>query len=164
MSRNDQRPVIRNIDWRSSESKELVLNDLRTGVLGLTEEETSTDEAWEYYRNTVEFVREGVGFPQFSARLADHRAQVGARVGRAQWDAASMHLDRSKHPYPSHNARGEPNFHLSPAETLLRQDVRAGLHLGLTPSHFQATRPEYSIFKKKKFKLKQRVYTLDMSC
>lgn len=138
------------IDWRNSEPSKIILFDLRTGRLGLSEEEHSTAVAWEYYQRQPEFQR--VCFDQFAARLVDHRQQVEKRVRRARWDAAAAAHDQLRHPYPSHNQRGEPNFHLSGAEDLLRQDVRNGLHLALFPSELQMTRPEYRVFSKKKFK------------
>jgi hypothetical protein len=56
----------------------------------------------------------------------------------------------------SHNRRGELIIDLSPIKGLVRDDVKDGKHKGLTPSEFQATRPEYSKVDKKKFK--ERLY------
>jgi hypothetical protein len=140
------------INWRNCEAKEIILFDLRSGVLPLTEQELSTAAAWEIYRHLPAFAGPPIVYSQFAERLADHCAQIRDRVERAQWDAAAMEFDRLHHPYPAHNGRGEPNFHLSPAGRLLRQDVQANRHRGYFPSEFQTTRPEYMVFTKKKFK------------
>ena len=140
------------IDWRCSTSKEIVLAHLRNGSLPLTAEEMGPAEAWQYYQNHPVFVAEGVQYEQFRTQLNAHRHQVRERVQRAQWDAAAMEHDRLRHPYPQRNHRGELNFHLSPAQDLLRQDICNGRHLGMYPSDFRMTRPEYQGFSKKKFK------------
>ena len=134
------------IDWRNSPCKVIIMNDLRSGLLPVDEEEVSAEEAWEHCSNLPDFVGLGVIFDQFKKRLADHRKQVGARVKRAMWDSAACEHDILKHPHPSHNHRGQRNFHLSPAEKLLREDVRAGHHLGLCPSELQLTRDECKAF------------------
>ena len=140
------------IDWRNSESKNIILNDLRTGVLPLDENEASAEEAWEHYRHLPAFQGEGVQFEQFKKRLADHREQIGGRIERAMFDGAAVAHDWMKHPYPTHNQHGKPNFHLSPAEELLRQDISNNRHVGLLPSQLQSTRDEYKVFKPRKFK------------
>ena len=138
------------IDWRKSEAKEIILAHLRNGWLSLDEEAYPAEDVWEYYRHLPEF--EGVIFEQFNLRLADHREQIGGRVRRAAWDAAAVEHDKLKHPFPTHNQRGEPNFHGSPAERLLREDVRADNHRGLYSAELQLMRPEYGVFSKKRFK------------
>ena len=138
------------IDWKISEAKQIILNDLRHGELSLDPAVMPAELAWEKYRHLPEF--EKVVFEQFKVRLAGHREQVGARVTRAMFDGAAVAHDQLNHPFPTHNHRGEPNFHLSPAEQLLRDDLRHERHLGLTPSQFQQTRDEYKIFKPRKFK------------
>lgn len=140
------------IDWRRSQSKHLILNDLRRGFLSLDANVTPAALAWEHYRCQPVIIDEGVVYEQFRDRLADHRVAVAARVNRATFDAAAVAHDRANNPFPTHNARGQPNFHLSPAQSLLRDDMRNSRHEGMTPSAFQQTRPEYQVFGKRKFK------------
>jgi hypothetical protein len=49
---------------------------------------------------------------------------------------------------------------LHPAKLELREDVKAGMHKGLTPGDFQAKRTNYGYFDKTKFK--ERVYQEEM--
>jgi hypothetical protein len=37
-------------------------------------------------------------------------------------------------------------FDLHPAKLLLHEDIKAGVHAEMKPSHFQGTRPEYEEF------------------
>ena len=59
-----------------------------------------------------------------------------------QW----MMNDRKLHPRQSRNDRGELVFDLHPAKKLLREDVKAGAHVGMAPKQFQETRAEYQEF------------------
>jgi hypothetical protein len=54
--------------------------------------------------------------------------------------------------YETRSNRGELVFDLHPAKLLLREDVKSGENGRMTPSDFQATRPEYMLFKPAKFK------------
>ena len=62
------------IDWKDSVAKQILLNDLKLGVLSLDENVVSATQAWELYRDRPPFAN--VVFSQFKARLKDHRAQV----------------------------------------------------------------------------------------
>jgi hypothetical protein len=64
--------------------------------------------------------------------------------------------DKLMHPRQDRNNRGELVFDLHPAKLLLREDVESGEHERMTPSDFQATRPEYMLLKPNKFK--ERIY------
>ena len=50
---------------------------------------------------------------------------------------------RSKNPRKMHNNRGEPVFDMTEGKELLRQDIKDGLHLKMTPTEFQTPRPQY---------------------
>lgn len=139
------------IDWRTSQAKQVLLNDLFNLTLPVDENEVSTEQAWEHYRHHPAFVGPPVVYEQFAERLRDHRAQIGGRIERAQWEMAAMSHDRLVNPYPTHNHRGEPNFHGSAAKPLLRQDIVAGLHEQMTPAAFRETRQEYMVFTTRKF-------------
>jgi hypothetical protein len=60
--------------------------------------------------------------------------------------------DKLMHIRQDHNNRGELVFDLHPAKLLLGEDVKSGENKQITPSDFQATRPEYLLFKPAKFK------------
>ena len=64
------------IDWRKSKAREIIIDDLETGLLPVDAGELSAREAWEIcYVHKAEFV--DVAFSQFEKRLKDHRDQVG---------------------------------------------------------------------------------------
>ena len=141
------------INWRSSRSKKLIMEDLISGLLPYDEEECTAEEAWEhYYKHTVEFVEEDVQFSQFKARLKDHRKQVTENVIRARQDDVAVSYDRSLFPRKEKNDRGELVFDLHEAKKLLRHDVKRGRHLGKSPKQLRETRDEYKEFELKIFK------------
>jgi hypothetical protein len=59
-------------------------------------------------------------------------------------------------PDQDRNNRDELVFDLHPAKLLLREIVESGENEQMTPSDFQATSPEYMLFKPHKFK--ERIY------
>ena len=150
MPRQAKNPLY--IDWIKSQSKQILFEDLRYGRLPLDESVMPAEEAWERYRRHPTFIAEKVIFEQFAKRLKGHREQMALPVRRAEFDAVAVAHDRANHPFPTHNVRGQPNFHLSPAEELLRDNVCNKRHEGKNPSDFQQTRDEYKVFEKRKFK------------
>lgn len=140
------------VDWRNLSCGDVILNDLKKDFLPLTEEELLAEMAWEHYKNLSEFVKPGVVFEQFKERLANHRKQVAKWIQRVTLDAAAVEQAKAKHPYPTHNHRGRRNFHLSFAEDILRQDVQAKCHEGMSLLEFQRTWTKYGLFTKDHFK------------
>ena len=61
------------IDWRKSEARVVMKNDLRSGVLPLNKEDCPAQEAWEVYRHHTAFKK--VPYSQFRDRLRSHRKQ-----------------------------------------------------------------------------------------
>jgi len=105
----------------------------------------------------AEFVRDGIVFSQFKARLADHRKKARNDAGRASRESEALTHDRFLYPRQIVNHRGQPVFDLSPAKLLLRQDVADRKHLQMTPSELQQSRLEfYGVFGKREFK--HRIY------
>jgi len=144
------------IDWRNSEARQIILEDLEEGILPLDANEVSAERAWDFYRHLPEFVGPGVVFSQFKERLKDHRKQVKRRQDQSRRESQALAHDRQLYPRQMHNHRGEPVFDLSNAKQLLHDDVKDKKHLSMTPSELQRTRREYMIFKPNKFK--HRIY------
>ena len=145
------------IDWKSSETKAIILHDLVNGILPLTEEGLNASEAWEqYYKHLDEVVQEGVVYSQFEARLKDHRAKLGAEFRRAREEKAALEHDRALFPRQTCNHHGRLVFDMHPAKKLLRRDVLNGRHANITPSQLRELEPEYKEFDKTEFK--RRLY------
>jgi hypothetical protein len=137
--------------WLKSAARLRLLDDLEEGVLTLDAKKMPAKEAWDVcYKDEPEFKL--VEYEQFRDRLNDHRKQVRDKKKRSAVDEEAFQRDRTLHPRSNHNSRGEPVFDLSDAKELLRVDVREGKNDGITSGQFQASRPEYSIFHKTKFK------------
>jgi len=148
----------RDVAWLHCAAREILLEDLRNGLLSVDEEETSVEEAWNYYRHFEEFLI--VPFTQFKRQLKAHREQVTKLVEIAMPQELALMRDRELYPVQKVGRNGVPHFYLTEAAALLRDDVQKDLHAGLTPSAFRATRKEYSF----EFcgltleKFKQRIY------
>ena len=133
------------IDWRNSESKQIVLDDLESGQISLDAANTAEDLCCGMCQFAPEFIAEEVGFDQFKKRLEDHRKQLEHKIDRSEAMAALEH-DRLIFPQKTHNARGEKIFCWTEAFGLLKQDVAAKKHTIMTPSQLHKTRPEHKEF------------------
>ena len=142
---------LKNINWRNSEQREIVLSDLITGIIPVEENLLSAEDAWDLcYGNMVEFNK--VPFKQFKARLKDHRKQVRMGLDRSKREEEALVHDRLIHPRRLKNSRGELVFDLHPAKELLRDDIKEGKHLIMKPGRLQKTQTEYKQFNSTKFK------------
>jgi hypothetical protein len=127
------------IPWTTNcETRQILLDDLRSGLLPVNADELSAEEAWDLvYQHMAEFVP--VVFSQFKVRLKDHRKQVGADITWDALESEALTHDRSLFPRQTEqNHRGEePICDLSTAKLLLRDDVEAGKHHHMTSSQIQ---------------------------
>lgn len=141
----DHRAQAKNVDWRKSKARRIILIDLERGNLKMDEEDQSTAEAWNtLYKGLAEF--ENVPFEQFKTKLADHRAQAKDSYFTSLRDEQALMHDRAIYPRSKVNHRGEKVFDMSPAKQLLKQDVKAGLHKIKNYHELRAFRPAYQEF------------------
>jgi hypothetical protein len=137
-----------NIDWIHSEAKKVILADFMDGHLSLDENVVSAETAFQVYKAHRLEAFADVGFDQFKLRLKDHRDQVSKLHAASLWEEAAFQHDRVLvQPRGTHNHRGEPIFDKSPAQELLRQDVKELQHSEMSPMDLWHSRPEYMVFR-----------------
>jgi hypothetical protein len=129
-------------EWRNSNAQVLLRHLLESGqvpsVLGIM----SPADIWKNFcEPRTEF--SGFSYAKFPDRLRAMQKQHRVKVGRAADENAALLHDRINFPTPSHNHRGERQWHGSEAERLLKFDVLAKNHEGMTPSQFYDTRLQY---------------------
>ena len=142
------------IEWRSSDAREIILSDLRRGVLSLEEEVDSTEEAYDNYMNLAAFAGPLIVFDQFKERLKGHRKQVKKEFDRSGWEHAAAENDRLNHPRPTHNHDGVPDIELTEAWEPFEEDMRNGKNKIMQPKAFRLSREVYWQFKLPYFKRK----------
>jgi hypothetical protein len=64
----------KNIKWRASEARKILIKDLESGVLPVDNKDCSEEEAWERYKGMLAFLH--VPYKQFCKQLAAHREQA----------------------------------------------------------------------------------------
>ena len=134
------------IKWKTSTAKQILMDDLQSGILAVDPADMPAEEAWDIcYSHMAEFVP--VVFSQFKERLRDHCKQVGADITRAARELEYLAHDRSLFP-----TGRDKRKHLSAARVFLPADVAEGKHHQLTPSQLQQSRVEYHPFSAKNFK------------
>ena len=143
--------MTKNINWRNSKARLIVVYDLEENNLTLDENEMSAQNVWDKcYSLLPDF--SNVPFRQFEARLRDHRTQVAKRLENSLAEEHALAHDRKLHPRQTHNRRGEPIFNLTIAKQFLHEDVQNKLQTMMSSSELQQSRAEYQGFKRHKFK------------
>ena len=143
------------IDWRNCRTKEIILEDLLSGLIPA--EPDLANSAWRHYYSKLEEVKkEKVIKKQFVKRFTDHCAQVTTKKEKSQKDFKAFLKYRDKNKQVFHKENGKPLFYLHPAYELLKQDIMEGKHEIMTAGVLRSTRTAYQDFDNKEFA--QRVY------
>ena len=157
-SKNIKKKGVKNpafINWKESKARSVVIEDLVAGRMPLDDAFMSAESAWDvHYRFLPEFQR--VCFKQFKERLRDHRKQVAGDLGRAKREVAAVAAHRLHFPRKTTTHKGAPVFDIHPAKELLREDVKQGNHVGVSPSALRLTKDEYQEFDQDIFR--RRIY------
>lgn len=129
--------------WVSSKGRSLLERDIRHGLI-------TADMNWEdVFEMRPEFAvgeNDAEARRLFEKRLKDALKRGQEKQSRADQELVALVIDRTTNPRPAIDARGRPQWEGSLAQTLLKQDVAAGVHVGKTPTQYHATRPEYTAF------------------
>jgi hypothetical protein len=128
-------PAKKKFNWRKSEEKKTLLRDLREGTLLL---DVAPKLA---FNSRPEFVK--LGYANWPERLKRAKEHVSSRSNRAEFDAAAVAHDRTIHPKPALNYRGEPRWEGSRAEALLKQDIDDKNHERLDAQGLYNSRSDY---------------------
>ena len=131
------------IDWAKSRSKKIVMDDLENDVLPLDETLVPASVAWEHYKLLPEFIQEGVVYEQFEPALKRHRNAVKKRKRHFAEQLSALEHDTQFMYRDAHNRRGRKIFYGTQAHTLLKQDVKNGLHVSMGVEGLYYSRDEY---------------------
>ena len=126
--------------WRDSDAQKLLRQLLATGMI--PESGMKPKDIWDNICSSrPEFA--GFHFKKFPSRLRSARQQAFKKGQRAVNENAAFEHDRLLFPPPTHNQRGEPRWHGSQAESLLKHDVAEKRHETMAPQLLHKTRIEY---------------------
>ena len=124
--------------WEKSWAKEI----LRLAIIhGDITDKHTYDEIHVWHPEVEKTDRSKLG-----GRMRGLRAQIAADDEAAKEDDLALQHDRKLFPICKSNCRGEPRWPGSIAERLLKQDIKAGKHLTMTPMDFYASRDEYKLY------------------
>jgi hypothetical protein len=139
------------VDWMKCPARAVIMEDLRPGGPLYQRDNILAEEIFAWYKQRPAF--ENVVIDQFKARLKDHRLMAAKDSHRALQEEQYLVQDRQLYPRQPYNERGEPKFDMHPAKLLLREDIKNKVHLTThkAPRQLQNSRPEYLLFKPKKF-------------
>lgn len=145
----ERRP--KNIDWKNSAARDIIIQDLESGLLSLDRNEMPARMAWDLmYKNMIEF--KDVLYTQFRDRLNDHRKVMSAKKIESKRQLDLFNYSKTLHPPKEKNSKGEPIWENHPAQELLRKDVADMKHKEMKPQALQASRHEYQVFDSKVFR------------
>jgi hypothetical protein len=130
--------------WRNSEAQKLLQKLLVSGEIPISST-TSRMAPVEIWNNVCLPRQEFAGFlfEKFPQRLRAMRKRLLEKGGRSEQEYVAFLHDKQHFPTPSHNHRGEPRWHGSDAERLLKLDVTAKKHELMAPQQLHGTRKEY---------------------
>ena len=85
-------------------------------------------------------------YDNFRTNLNNLRKAIAKLQDSALWDSQALARDRKLFPRPDKNFRGEPQWHGSDAEALLKQDVTDGKQKTMKPKDLYKSRNEYQVY------------------
>lgn len=132
--------------WRNSEAQKILQELLISGEIPCTTtNKVKMEEIWKKYcLPRQEFA--GFGFTKFPARLRAMQKRHAMNRGHTNSEYAALLYHKQNFPTPTLNHRGEPQWHGSDAERLLKADVSAKVHETMAPQQLHRTRMEYQIY------------------
>jgi hypothetical protein len=137
-------PTTKHPLWQQSLGKKMLMADLRMGVIPLSGTAVSVRDI---FAMRPEFGYDGpTNIAKFSARLRSARKQVHDDVCRAASDKRFLEHDRTIHPEPLMNYRGEPKWDGSEAQKQLGKDMDEGKHTTMKPKLLHMSCDEYTKF------------------
>ena len=129
--------------WKNSNAQHVLLSLLVSGEIPCTEiSKAQMQEIWNLHcLPRQEF--DGFLFAKFPARLEAMQKRHLEHRGHAELEQDVFVLHKQHFPTPTHNHRGEPQWHGSDAERFLKADVAAKTHETMPPQQLQRTRMAY---------------------
>ena len=140
--------------WGKSKGKNLLMADLQSGSIPLSGTAMSIRDIFEMRPEFAE--DDPTNLKKFAQRLRSARKQVSDDKSRAASDSISLAKDRTIHPKPLTNYRGEPLWDGSAAQAQLGRDMDNGVHNDMKPKELHLSNEEYTKFPLKVFR--QHIY------
>ena len=145
-------PALNGADWRTSDAKQLIVQDMLDGLVPYKEPIKDTNKLFHVmHAGRPEFK----DFPCDEERHKTRFSRLQEVVRRLRWaalyDEVCLEEARELYPVPTHGPTGVPLWEGSAADSRLEEDMAEGLHLQMKPKKLFATRPEYKEFGLKRF-------------
>jgi hypothetical protein len=138
--------------WRGSMAQQVLQSLIVSGKIQCTTtNKAQMEEIWNVHCRPRQ-VFAGFQFAKFPARLRAMQKRHLAQRGHAEVEYAALLQHKQHFPTPSKNHQGEPQWHGSDAERLLKADVAAKLNETMAPRYLRLTRMEYQMFKLEVFR------------
>jgi len=125
-------------DWQYSQAKKLLEQDLRNGTIPLDSSVMGPKEVFVQHPEFAEF-----DYDRFRDRLRDLRRRLTEQNDRSASDMNALAHDRHIHPTPTHNSQGDPRWHGSAAEWLLKLDIDQDKQHAMKPKALFETQNQY---------------------
>ena len=136
------------IEWGKSAAKQVLKKAFREGEVPV--DYTDTKTIWnDFCKDKRAFARLDYD-SAFVRRLNSVRDDYMKRSARQVTDQAAFDVLKRNHPTPKYNSRGEPQWHGSTAQKLMKEDIKNGKHIGRAKNQgdLRSSRPEYQVYSK----------------
>lgn len=138
------------IRWSKSAAKQFLKKCFRQKIIPA--DYSDSKEVWETHcKGEKAFARMQYD-KTFQRRLESVRDDYLRKKKRCEDDLKAFQIAKKNHPTPEFNCRGEPQWHGSPAQKLLKELVARGGHIGKKPADLWELNKEFKVYSKQTFR------------
>jgi hypothetical protein len=132
------------IMWAKSAAKQYLRKCFQAGTIAINYEDPK--QVWkDHCENHAAFARMKYD-DAFVQRLGSVQDDHTKKVERCDKDLEAYHIAKKNHPTPELNSHGEPQWHGSKAQELLKELVVTGKHVDKDPSLIWETKTEFQVY------------------
>jgi len=142
----------KNLDWFSSDAKQVMAQCFLDGILPLDGELDAEDIYDSLFAGHPAFEDWPFAKELYDGRLSRLQDVIGKRQKWTDYDTVALKKDREIFPVRQFNSKNEPVWKGSEADTWLRMDIQDELHLTMKPKELWKTRECYQSFSKERFR------------
>jgi hypothetical protein len=132
------------IEWGKSAAKQHLKKCFREGTINV--DYGDAQQVWNDHCDNQRAFANMKCDSAFVRRLASVRDDYTKKAARCQSDLEAYKIAKENHPTPEFNSRGEPQWNGSVAQSLLKEMVARGNHIGKKPQELWNGEKEFQVY------------------
>jgi hypothetical protein len=139
---DSSKPIV----WAKSAAKQVLRTLFRDGTISTALEDTEIEQIWNDHCNDHPAFKRMAFNEAFVRRIKSVRDDHQKKVMRCEEDLTAYTAAKANHPTPELNRRGEPQWHRSEAQRLLKELIAREEHVGKQPRDLWDANNEFQIY------------------